>query len=56
MHDWYWEICPVTQVTGLFFDGTHADVDTCNLRCLGKSNPSALAALCAFFKEIGDEQ
>jgi len=19
MHDWYWEICPVTQVTGLFF-------------------------------------
>jgi len=17
-HDWYWEICPVTQVTGLF--------------------------------------
>jgi phosphotransferase system HPr-like phosphotransfer protein len=29
---------------------------TCNLRCPGKSNSMALAALSAFFKEFGDEQ
>jgi hypothetical protein len=44
--DWYWEICPVTQVTGLFF-----------ATFVALASPIlVLAALQAFFKEFGDEQ